>query len=249
MHSVVRYIRQPVTVVVLADESATAEEILSRASARFGESVVFTTAIDLEGSVIASMISRAALPIRIVTIDTGLLFPQTYETWRQLEDGLDIKIEGIQPVLTLEAQAAEHGPQLWTSRPDQCCGIRKVEPLQRVLTPAEAWITGIRRDQTPERADAPKVGEDARFDVTKINPLADWTLERVQDYLHTHRVPYNPMFDDGYPSIGCEPCTRRVNAGEDPRAGRWSGFQKRECGLHFETGPDGVAVVKRGQPS
>ena len=230
---------------VLADEGATPETILRRASAHFGEGLVFTTAIDLEGSVLTHMIARWDLPIRIVTLDTGLFFAQTYETKARLEADLGVDIESVHPALDLEQQAQRHGAELWKSRPDQCCHIRKVEPLERILAPATGWITGIRRDQTPERANAPKAAFDERFGVTKINPLADWTVGQVRAYLIQHRVPYNPMFDEGYPSIGCGPCTRRVAAGEDPRAGRWSGFEKTECGLHLETQPDGTVRLVR----
>ncbi len=191
------------------------------------------------------MVARGGLSLRIVTLDTGLLFSQTYETWRRLEAELAVRIEGAQPALSVDQQAEQWGASLWQTRPDQCCRMRKVEPLQRILGSAEAWITGIRRSQTPERADAPMVGRDERFGVTKINPLADWSLVEVKAYLQQHRVPYNPMFDEGYPSIGCAPCTRAVAAGEDPRAGRWSGFEKRECGLHFETAADGTVTLKR----
>ena len=218
---------------------------MRRASLELGGEIVLTTAIDLEGSVLAHMVARSALPVRLVTIDTGLLFSQTYVTWRRLEAELGVTIEAIRPRLDLEEQAEQEGEALWRSRPDRCCHIRKVEPLERVLKPATGWVTGIRRDQTPERANAPKVAYDPRFEVTKLNPLADWTLSDVQDYLREHGVPYNPLFDEGYPSIGCAPCTRAVAEGEDPRAGRWSGFEKRECGLHFETASDGTVSLKR----
>ena len=230
---------------VLADEDLE-PDVLLRSIVGSAEAPVFTTAIDLEGSVLAHMIAAASLPIRIVTLDTGLFFPATYDTWKHLEARLGIRIEPIRPTLDLPAQAREHGDELWTQQPDRCCGIRKVEPLRRVLDDADVWITGIRREQTPERATAPQVETDARFGVRKVNPLAGWSLERVQDYLRQHRVPYNPMFDDGYPSIGCAPCTRRVTAGESARAGRWSGFDKRECGLHFETSADGTVQLGRG---
>lgn len=228
-----------------ADIDLGAEESL-RWVARAFDSVVFTTAIDLEGSVIAHMIATAELPIRIVTLDTGLYFPAAYETWRRLEHTLGIRIEAIRSKLDLEAQAEQLGAALWETRPDRCCHVRKIEPLARVLESADAWITGIRRDQTPERAHAPKVGPDERFEVMKVNPLADWPVSRVQDYLRRYDVPYNPMFDEGYPSIGCQPCTRRVQAGESARAGRWSGFAKRECGLHFETADDGTVRLQGG---
>ncbi len=230
---------------VVTDKASAARALLREASARFEDRLVLTTAIDLEGSVLAHMVAQAALPIRLVTLDTGLLFSQTYATWKQLETELGITIEAHEPALSLEAQAAAEGADLWRDRPNRCCEIRKVQPLQRLLRSVEAWITGIRREQTPERADAPFVGYDERFAVMKYNPLADWAQVEVKDYLRAYDVPYNPMFDNGYPSIGCAPCTRAVAEGEDPRAGRWGGFDKRECGLHFATEPDGTVRLKR----
>ena len=229
----------------VTDESLDAPALLTKAATEFGDRVVLTTAIDLEGSVLAHMVAVSGLPVRLVTLDTGLLFPEAYETWRRLEADLSIEIEAVHPLMDLETQAAQHGPTLWRTRPDECCRIRKIEPLERVLASAEAWVTGIRRAQTPQRANAPKVGYEPRFGVIKINPLADWALADVQDYLREHDIPYNPMFERGYPSIGCAPCTRAVSAGEDARAGRWTGFDKQECGLHFETAADGTVTLKR----
>lgn len=211
----------------------------------FGADAVLTTAFGLEGCVLIDMIGRLGLPIRLATIDTGLFFGATYDTWRRLEARHGRRIEAIRP-LSIEAQAELHGPELWARAPDQCCALRKVAPLQEALRGARAWITGVRRDQTPERAAAPKVARDRRFGVVKLNPLADWSEAQVRAYLSAHDVPYNPMFDDGYPSIGCAPCTDRVAPGEDPRAGRWRGTEKRECGLHWDT--SGRLVRLPGQP-
>lgn len=218
----------------ITDKVASAEAALRDAADQFGAKAVFTTAFGLEGSVILHLIAEARLPIRIVTLDTGLFFAQTYITWNKIANQLGLTIEGILPELTLSEQAQHHGPDLWLTEPDRCCDIRKVQPLKHLLSNADAWITGIRRDQTPERANAQRIGNDKRFDVRKYNPLVDWTSEEVRLYLSYYNVPYNPMFDDGYPSIGCTPCTRRVSAGEDPRSGRWNGFNKRECGLHLD---------------
>jgi phosphoadenosine phosphosulfate reductase len=142
-------------------------------------------------------------------------------------------IERARPNLSPSEQAAEHGPSLWERDPNVCCQIRKVDPLKRKLATLKAWITGIRREQSPTRANAQKVEWDEKFGLVKLNPLADWTTEQLWEYVHTCDVPYNPLHDRNYPSIGCTHCTRPVQLGEDPRAGRWSGFSKTECGLHI----------------
>ena len=128
--------------------------------------------------------------------------------------------------------AVAHGPELWKREPDKCCGIRKIVPLTESLSGLKAWVTGIRRDQSPARANSPVVGWDEKFKLVKINPLVRWTSEDVWHYIRANHVPYNTLHDRNYPSIGCEPCTKQVMPGEDPRAGRWAGFQKTECGLH-----------------
>ena len=133
------------------------------------------------------------------------------------------------------SQAIQEGPNLWETDPDRCCHIRKVEPLERALAPYDAWITGIRREQALTRADAKRVEWSERYGVWKIQPVVDWDAKRVQAYIHVNEIPYNPLHDAGYPSIGCIPCTRPVLAGEDERAGRWSGSDKLECGIHGNT--------------
>jgi len=178
---------------VFADQvmrQARPRTLLRSAHEAFGRDLVLTTAFGLEGSVLVDMVGRLQLPIRIVTLDTGLFFQETYAAWRRLEARYGLHIEAVRPRLDLEQQAEAHGEALWERAPDRCCAIRKVEPLRELLGSARAWITGVRRAQT--------------------------------------------MFDDGYPSIGCSPCTSRVEADEDPRAGRWRGHAKRECGLHWD---------------
>jgi len=209
--------------------------LLRAAYEAFGEDLVLTTAFGLEGSVLVDMVGRLGLPIRIATLDTGLFFQQTHAAWRRLEARYGLRIEAIRPRLSLAQQAAQHGEALWERAPDRCCEVRKVEPLRQLLGSARAWMTGVRRAQTPERAETPKIGREQRFGVVKISPLADWSAEQVRDYIRANDVPYNPMFDDGYPSIGCWPCTSRVRSDEDPRAGRWRGHEKRECGLHWDS--------------
>jgi phosphoadenylyl-sulfate reductase (thioredoxin) len=210
-------------------------DLLRAACQHFGDGLVLTTAFGLEGSVLVDLIGRHRLPIRIVTLDTGLFFERTRDTWAALEHRYGLTIEAIHPAQSLAEQAAAHGPELWRRAPDRCCDLRKVQPLRSVLAQATGWISGVRRDQTPERAQTPKVGFEPRFGVVKLAPLADWSARRVRQYLEANQVPYNPMFDDGYPSVGCHPCTSRVAPGEDVRAGRWRGLAKRECGLHWAT--------------
>jgi phosphoadenosine phosphosulfate reductase len=143
-----------------------------------------------------------------------------------------VTIERVFPLLTPEEQARVYGEALWKRNPDLCCNARKVEPLRRKLSQLDAWITSIRRDQTAARAGVRKIQWDEKFDLVKINPLADWTSKQVWRYIVAHDVPYNSLHDQNYPSIGCTHCTRAIRAGEDPRAGRWPGFAKTECGLH-----------------
>ena len=216
----------------IALETSTPLEILRWAADQFGPGLTFATGFGAEGCVLIDMIGRHRLPIDIFTLDTGLLFPETYDLWRRLEERYDVSIRGVRPELTVDAQAATHGPELWTRRPDRCCEIRKVSPLVAELSRFDAWITAIRRDQTASRADALAVEWDARFGLGKVNPLVGWTKQEVWSHLLRNDVPYNPLHDRGYPSIGCLPCTSRVAAGEDDRAGRWRGAAKTECGLH-----------------
>jgi phosphoadenosine phosphosulfate reductase len=168
----------------------------------------------------------------VFTLDTDFLFAETYELIDKIEQKYGIRVERVKSLFTPEQQAAQVAPKLWTIDPNQCCSLRKVEPLKAKLASLSAWVTGIRRDQAPTRANAKKIEWDKSFGLVKCNPLADWTWENVWEYVREHNVPYNPLHEQNYPSIGCVQCTRQVQAGEDPRAGRWSGFAKKECGLH-----------------
>jgi phosphoadenylyl-sulfate reductase (thioredoxin) len=161
-----------------------------------------------------------------------VLFPETYELWQRLERKYDIEIRAVRPEQTIEQQAATLGPALWERDSDRCCDLRKVQPLRAELTKFDAWITAIRRDQTPDRANSQIVERDKKFGLVKVNPLVAWTSKDVWAHVMKNGVPYNPLHDHGYPSIGCQPCTSPVQAGEDPRAGRWRGKAKTECGLH-----------------
>jgi phosphoadenosine phosphosulfate reductase len=207
------------------------EEILSVAADRFPR-ITFATGFGAEGCVLIDLIGRHRLPIDIFTLDTGLLFAETYELWRRLKQRYGIQIRSVQPALTLEQQERAHGARLWETDPDRCCEIRKVLALRAALAPFEAWIAAIRRDQTPDRAQAQILERDRRFGLIKVSPLATWSSKDVWSYLRAHAVPYNPLHDRGYASIGCAPCTSPIAPGEEPRAGRWRGRAKTECGLH-----------------
>jgi phosphoadenylyl-sulfate reductase (thioredoxin) len=214
-------------------EGQPVEAMLSWAAERFAPRITLACGFGMEGCVLVDAVGRLSLPIDLFTLDTGLLFPETYELWRQLEEKYGVTIRAVRPVHTVEQQAAAEGPALWGSDPDRCCELRKMQPLRKTLEQFDAWVSAVRRDQTPDRADAPVVGWDGRFGLIKINPLAAWTTDDVRAYIGKYDVPYNPLHDRGYPSIGCQPCTTAVAPGEDPRAGRWRGREKKECGLHL----------------
>lgn len=218
-------------------DGRSAVEILAWAAERFGPQVTFATAFGAEGCVLVDLIGRHGLAIDIFTLDTGLLFPETYALWRRLEDRYGLTIRAVRPAQTVEDQEAAHGPRLWERAPDRCCELRKVVPLREALAGFQAWITAIRRDQTPDRAAIQVVEWDSKFALVKINPLATWTASEVWAHLREYDVPYNPLHGAGYASIGCQPCTTPVAAGEDPRAGRWRGRGKTECGLHTRSAP------------
>jgi len=213
-------------------ESRGPEEILSWAASRFAPRLTFATGFGAEGCVLIDMIGRLGLPIDLFTLDTGLLFPETYALWRRLEAKYGVAIRGVRPAQTVEEQARAEGDRLWERAPDRCCALRKVEPLRRALAGYDAWITAIRRGQTADRASAGVVERDDRFGLVKVNPLVTWTSADVSAYVAENDVPVNPLHQEGYPSIGCVPCTSRVLPGEGPRAGRWRGRVKTECGLH-----------------
>jgi phosphoadenylyl-sulfate reductase (thioredoxin) len=214
-------------------DAAPALDILRWAADRFAPRFGFGTGFGAEGCVLIDLIGRHQLPVDIFTLDTGLFFEETYELWRRLEQRYGITIRAVRPELDVDQQAARHGDELWRRDPDACCRMRKVEPLAREARRFDAWTTAIRRDQTAERQNARVLERDARFGLVKVNPLVSWNSAQIWRYLLDHDVPYNPLHDQGYPSIGCAPCTSPVDTGEDPRAGRWRGTAKTECGLHL----------------
>ena len=224
-------------------ESWSAEELLDWALHRFERRIEMASGFGPEGIVLIDIATRLRPDIRVFTLDTGLLFPETYDLMREVERRLGIRVERVKPSLSVEEQEQKHGPALWLRTPDRCCQMRKIEPLRAKLSTLAAWITAIRRDQTPDRAHAKKVEWDAKFNLVKINPLCDWTSDMVWEHVRSNDLPYNPLHDQDYPSIGCAPCTQPVAPGADPRSGRWAGFAKTECGLHQSVLPPGTLPV------
>jgi len=213
-------------------ERSSASDLVSFALERFGPGIAIASSFGAEDVVLIHLAAQARRGFRVFTLDTDFLFPETYALIDDIERRYQIKVERTRPRLSPEEQAAAFGDALWSRQPDQCCNLRKVEPLTHKLSELDAWVTGIRRDQSPTRASARKLEWDAKFGLIKFNPLADWKWGEVWDHIRLHDVPYNPLHNQGYPSIGCTYCTRQVRPGEDLRAGRWSGFAKTECGLH-----------------
>jgi phosphoadenylyl-sulfate reductase (thioredoxin) len=209
--------------IARALEGESPERILAWAAGNLA-SLTFATGFGAEGCAIIDMIARAGLAIDLFTLDTGVLFPETYALWRQLEDRYGVTIRAV--------RADNPEPELWLRNADACCDQRKVKPLRAALAGFDAWITAIRRDQTPERATAQAVERDTKFGLIKVNPLVTWTHDQVWGHIYAHDVPYNPLHERGYPSIGCAPCTSAIVPGENLRAGRWRGAAKKECGLH-----------------
>lgn len=216
-----------------AAESGSPQQVLKWSFENFGNSVAISSAFGAEGMVLIDMASRVHKNFRLFTIDTEFLFPETYSLMDRIEEKYGIAIEKVYSVLSPEAQERAHGAELWSRDPDRCCNLRKVEPLRRKLSELNAWVTSIRRDQTSARSGARRIEWDAKFGLVKINPIVDWTSKQVWRYIHDHDVPFNELHNQDYPSIGCTHCTRAVRPGEDPRAGRWPGFSKTECGLHL----------------
>jgi phosphoadenosine phosphosulfate reductase len=198
-------------------EAASAEEVLAYAVQRFHPRLTMACSFQKEESVLVHMLTRLEPAARVFTIDTGVLFPETLETWKRFEDRFGVAVEVID---------ARSPDEPWTAV--RCCGEAKVDALERGLAGVEAWITGIRREQAPTRAAAEKLQRDERRGIWKVNPIADWTEKDLWRYIHQHDLPYHPLHDQGYSSIGCAPCTQPGGG----REGRWSGTDKTECGLH-----------------
>jgi len=216
-------------------ETKQPQDVLTAAIERYGQKIVLACSFGAEDVVLVDMVHRINPSVPLFYLDTDFLFPETYATRDRIIERYQLKpaqVIQVKSLLTPQKQAAEYGDALWASNPDQCCQLRKVEPLTRVLRGYDAWITGIRRDQASFRANAGLIEWDQKFELIKVNPLARWTWTDVWTYIKVYDVPYNQLHDQHYPSIGCTYCTAPVAPGDDPRAGRWKNFSKTECGLH-----------------
>ncbi len=211
------------------------QEIVRAAVEHYGEKLILACSFGAEDVALADMLFKVNPQSVLFYLDTDFLFPETHDVRDRLISLYKLKetqVLQIKSALSPTAQAEQFGEGLWLRQPDKCCELRKVEPLTRVLKGYAAWITGIRRDQSPTRAQAGTVEWDAKFHLVKFNPLARWSWEQVWEYIKTNNVPYNTLHDQHYPSIGCTHCTAPVMPGEDPRSGRWKASTKTECGLH-----------------
>ena len=215
------------TIVQPNFENRTAEELLGYMVDRFHPRLYVACSFQKEASVIMDMLLRIEPEARFFTLDTGLFFPETYATWREIEERYGVKVDVYQG-MSLARQAEMHGDELWSRDQDACCGIRKVAPLKEALAQVDAWVSGVRREQSPVRANTAKLQWDKKNELWKANPLADWSEKDVWRYIVDNDVPYNELHDRGYASIGCTHCTRPGTA----REGRWSQTDKVECGLH-----------------
>ena len=218
-------------------ECLSLDELLCWCWNYFGDKAAIGTSFQGSGLVIIDHALRNGCNFPIFTIDTGLLFPETLELKKKLEDFWDVKIQSVHPEQTIEEQKKTMGPELWKTNPDSCCQMRKVLPLQSRLSSLDVWITGLRRGQSDQRKST-NVLEMYEFDklresyIFKLNPMVNWSREKVWNYINDHKIPYNTLHDKGYRSIGCWPCTKAISDGQDERAGRWEGFDKTECGIH-----------------
>ena len=210
-------------------------DVLTYALAHYPQNLILACSFGAEDVALVDMIHKIDPRTPLFYLDTDFLFPETYETRDRIVAKyglLPAQVIQVKSLLTPNQQAAQYGDALWLREPDQCCNLRKVQPLTRILGGYAAWVTGIRRDQGPTRANAGLVEWDLRFGLIKFNPLAKWSADDVWTYIRLHDVPYNALHDRHYPSIGCTHCTAPVLPGEDSRAGRWKNFGKTECGLH-----------------
>jgi phosphoadenosine phosphosulfate reductase len=214
-------------------EGAPAATILRWAVEKYFPKLTMATAFGAEGCCIIHMLAEIEPRVRIFNLDTGYQFPETLELRERIKDRYGITVEYVRAETTVEQYEAAHGGPLYNKQPDQCCFDRKVVPLRRAVVGYEAWISAIRRDQTTHRSSAGVIEWDKKFGLVKVNPLVTWTKQDVWKFITDFNIPYNPLHDRGYPSIGCWPCTRMVAEGEDDRAGRWAGSAKKECGLHL----------------
>jgi phosphoadenosine phosphosulfate reductase len=219
-------------------ENAAPQTILRWGLETYGKSLAVVTSLQPTGIAMLHMLHEMGARLAVLTLDTSLLFPESYEQMEAVEQRFGLKLVRVRPGLSLEQQAARYGAGLWQDDPGLCCHLRKVEPLGEALRPFAAWVAGLRRDQQG-RAGIKAVSQEARYGKIKLCPCANWTEARIWAYIHHHNLPYNPLHQRGYRSIGCAPCTQPVTPWSADRAGRWVGHARLECGLH--TAPDSTA--------
>jgi phosphoadenosine phosphosulfate reductase len=208
-------------------------DILKWAYREYKDDIVYACSFGAEGIVLIDLIHKVNKQAKIIFLDTGLHFPETYELIEQVKNRYpSLQITMVKPKSSLKEQEKWYGEELWRYNPNLCCHMRKVVPLKEALTDVTAWISGLRRDQSPTRANTEYLNKDEKFHKIKICPLIHWTWEDIMNYIHLNKLPYNPLHEKGYPSIGCAPCTQPVSETGDLRAGRWVGHSKTECGLH-----------------
>ena len=208
--------------------------VLQWAYDHYGDDLIYACSFGIEGIVLIDLIAKVRANAKIVFLDTDVHFKETYDTIRRVQEKYpELRIELKKPKLTLEEQAKQYGEKLWETAPNQCCNIRKIEPLHETLSEAKAWLSGLRREQSETRANTEFVNIDNKFESIKICPLIHWTWKDIWRYVSKYDLPYNVLHDQGYPSIGCETCTKPAFTMEDLRSGRWSGSGKTECGLHL----------------
>lgn len=209
------------------------DEILRWGSETFGRNIVLGTGFGPSGVYLIHHLVTRQIPVRMFYLDTSLLFSETYDLKEELEKRFGITIERVSTSLTPLEQAKKYGGNLWRRDPDKCCYLRKVLPLKNYLSDKEAWVTGVRRNQADTRKETELIEWDPLNEVVKINPLAHKSSEEIWAYIHEHKLPYNPLHDNGYPTIGCIPCTEPEEPGDGVRSGRWKNREKTECGIHI----------------
>lgn len=208
-------------------------DILKWAYREYSEKIVYACSFGAEGIVLIDLIQKVNKKAKIIFLDTGFHFPETYELIEKVKSRYpSMQIRMVKPITSVEEQAKWYGEELWRHNPNLCCHMRKVLPLKEALENVKAWISGLRQEQSPTRSNTQYINKDEKFHNIKVCPLIHWTWEDIMNYIDLNKLPYNPLHDKGYPSIGCAPCTQSIREDGDLRAGRWAGLSKTECGLH-----------------
>lgn len=214
-------------------EGRPAEEIVAWAIAQYSPRIAMTSSFGTEGIVLIDLLAKQSIKLRVIFLDTGFHFTETEKLKDAIQQRYDLEIIEQRAEISVEEQARQYGDKLYERDSDACCRIRKVEPLKQALSNLDAWVAALRRDQSPSRANIQHIEWNAKHNLVKINPLATWTRKDVWNYIFKHKLPYNLLHDEGYTSIGCWPCTKKVSDGDHERSGRWAGQGKVECGIHL----------------